>query len=603
MEKAGRYRIIGELGRGGMGSVYEAEDPIIGRTVALKLIRLGDAGGPDGTPALQKLYREAQAAGQLSHPNIVTIYDAGEISGGVYIAMELVDGPRLDQVMTAHATGGEGISRQRLLPILREAASALDYAHAMGIVHRDIKPSNIMSTRRGITKITDFGIAKPVREDLTRAGEVAGTPSYMSPQQIQGEAVDGRSDQFSLAIVAYELLSGVKPFIAETLTTLLYRVVNEELPEPRAWEGLNSNALKVLRRAAAKSPNARYPDCTVFVNDLEDALCRTTPQYAARKRSGAPGGIVAPETPRAATKDTPDAAISRRSRFMEPIRTRRAVIVIAAVALLALTVYGFHWTGSAPPPARSESDSVEAPPIGIPRQIDQELFLPSGNMVLIKEGEAMLGRDPRSVQLPAFYMDRTEVSNGAYRDFCQATSHALPPGLADAEAGDPVVNVTFEDAAAFASWAGKRLPAAREWERAARGPRRQAFPWGDDVRLDAANIWPDEASARRAKVAFVSSYSQGASPEGVLNLIGDVWELVGDHVVPDEQEWIYLKTEYRFLNPPLGQNEPIYQIRGGSYGFAVSADRMNALVWDHGLMPARARRQQVGFRCARDVAP
>ena len=269
MDRIGRYKIVRELGRGAMGVVYLATDPTIGRPVAIKTIRLGEVSNAEERARLrERLFREARSAGVLSHPGIVTIYDMEAQDDLAYIAMEYVNGPTLDQLIS-----GQPLPADRMFSILGQAAVALDYAHQKGIVHRDIKPANIMVTEDGLCKITDFGIAKiSTNEQFTMTGAIVGTPHYMAPEQVQGMAVDGRADQFSLAVITFEMLTGEKPFTGEQLTTVVYKIVAEEpVPAHRLNSTLNQNITNVLRRALAKKPDARYPNCQKFVNALEDA--------------------------------------------------------------------------------------------------------------------------------------------------------------------------------------------------------------------------------------------------------------------------------------------------------------------------------------------
>src|SRR5437588_2452921 len=194
MDRIGRYKIVRELGRGAMGVVYHAIDPNIGRPVAIKTIQLGgDRTREEQERLRERLFREARSAGMLSHPGIVTIYDVEQQGDLAYIAMEYVDGPTLDHLLSETAA----INADRMFSILGQTAVALDYAHLKGIVHRDIKPANIMIAADGTAKITDFGIAKITASDqFTMTGSIVGTPHYMSPEQVQGPPVDGRSDQF-----------------------------------------------------------------------------------------------------------------------------------------------------------------------------------------------------------------------------------------------------------------------------------------------------------------------------------------------------------------------------------------------------------------------
>ncbi len=275
MEQIGRYQIVRELGRGAMGVVYHAVDPTIGRPLAIKTIRLREVDDPAQRDKLrERLFREARSAGVLSHANIVTIYDMEEDDGVAYIAMEFVDGPTLDHVLNRP----EALAPERMFSVLQQTAIALDYAHQKGIIHRDIKPANIMLDRGGSAKITDFGIAKiNSTEGYTMTGTIVGTPNYMSPEQVQGVPVDGRSDQFSLAVVAYEILTGERPFPGEHLSTVVYKIVAEEpVPSHRINPSLGPHIDAVLRKALAKKPEARYVNCLAFIRALEAACARTT---------------------------------------------------------------------------------------------------------------------------------------------------------------------------------------------------------------------------------------------------------------------------------------------------------------------------------------
>jgi tRNA A-37 threonylcarbamoyl transferase component Bud32 len=270
METIGRYRIVGELGRGAMGVVYHATDPSIGRSVAIKTIRIRDINDTQQRDRLrERLFREARSAGVLSHPNIVTIYDMDEVDDLAYIAMAYVNGPTLEKILNSNTP----LSGAKMLRILRQTASGLDYAHGRGIVHRDIKPANIMTDEDGAVKITDFGIAKiTAASNMTETRTVVGTPNYMSPEQVQGLAIDGRSDQFSLAVIAYEILTGERPFNGEHLSTVVYRIVADDPAEAqRINSTLTPQINQVLRRGLAKNPENRYPTCSNFVGALEMA--------------------------------------------------------------------------------------------------------------------------------------------------------------------------------------------------------------------------------------------------------------------------------------------------------------------------------------------
>ncbi len=253
-----------------MGVVYHAIDPNIGRPVAIKTIHFGSNRKPEEIERMrERLFREARSAGMLSHPGIVTIYDVEQQGDLAYIAMEYVDGPTLDQVLSEPAP----LEGDRMFSILGQTAVALDYAHSKGIVHRDIKPANIMLSADGTAKIADFGIAKiAAAENLTMTGSIVGTPHYMSPEQVQGQPVDGRSDQFSLAVIAYEMLTGEKPYTGEHLSTVVYKIVAEEpMPPHRLNPSLDSGIEAVLRKGLSKKPDARHRNCQDFIESLEKA--------------------------------------------------------------------------------------------------------------------------------------------------------------------------------------------------------------------------------------------------------------------------------------------------------------------------------------------
>jgi tRNA A-37 threonylcarbamoyl transferase component Bud32 len=289
VKQVGRYQILEELGRGAMGVVYKALDPAIGRTVAIKTIRLSDLTNADERRRVhERLLREAQSAGVLSHPNIVTIYDILEQEDFAYVFMEYVNGASLEQMMATDTLPG----RATLIAYLRQVADALDYAHRKGIVHRDIKPANIIISEAApgserLAKIADFGVAKFVSQEMTHSGTMIGTPSYMSPEQIQGMTVDGRSDQFSLGVLVYELLCGAKPFAGDSLPALFYAICKQEpAPVEERNPKLNETVEKVTKRALAKNHTERFESCGDFIGALTIAL-DSSPQWNPVARAGA----------------------------------------------------------------------------------------------------------------------------------------------------------------------------------------------------------------------------------------------------------------------------------------------------------------------------
>ncbi|MFI5121138.1 MAG: protein kinase, partial [Thermoanaerobaculia bacterium] len=256
-----------------MGVVFLGRDPVIGRRVALKTIRAGGEDDSDNREFTERFLREAQAAGTLSHPNIVTIHDVGEEveTGTSFIAMEYVEGKNLKQLLKDKVS----FSYDRIAEIVTSVGEALDYAHRRGIVHRDVKPANIILTNDGTVKITDFGIAKMESSSLTATGQFLGTPNYMSPEQVTGEIVDGRSDLFSLGVVLYELLTKKKPFAGDNLTSISYKIVHEEYPPPQTYDAaIPAEFNPILARALAKDPAARFQSGRDFVRALSEFRAR-----------------------------------------------------------------------------------------------------------------------------------------------------------------------------------------------------------------------------------------------------------------------------------------------------------------------------------------
>ncbi|HZN02477.1 MAG TPA: serine/threonine-protein kinase, partial [Candidatus Polarisedimenticolia bacterium] len=323
--KLGRFEIVREIGRGAMGQVLLAHDPKIDRQVALKTLAPSPGiSEEEARETSQRFLREAQAAGKLLHPHIVTIFDVGEDAGLSFIAMEYIDGVTLER----HARADSLLPPARLLELMTQAGGALDYAHQAKVIHRDIKPANLM-VQDGNLKVTDFGLAKNPSASLTQTGVLLGTPSYMSPEQIQGKDLDGRSDLFSLGVVLYELLTGVRPFEADSISTIIYRVLYED-PRPAAAHNpaLPPAVNAVLEKALAKDPARRYATGAALVADLRKAFSDLPAETLARPfpiPSPPPGGR-RPSVPSMATRPghgpmrpaRPGGATARTARPPQP---------------------------------------------------------------------------------------------------------------------------------------------------------------------------------------------------------------------------------------------------------------------------------------------
>jgi serine/threonine protein kinase len=315
----GRYRVERELGRGAMGIIYQAEDPDIGRTIAIKLVRADLLDGDDREEFLARFRHEARAAGRCTHPNIVAIYDYAMHEGNPFLAMEYVDGVGLGQAL-------KGVGRfapAESVAIAAQMLEALNTAHALGVVHRDVKPANILLLPNGQVKMTDFGISHIDTSHITQDGAVIGTPAYMSPEQCRGETVDARSDLFSVGTVLYELLTGTRAFGGRSVTEVTYQLLTVEPRDPMEIVAEIPGALAgVLRQAMAKARESRYASARVMADALRGAL--GDPALTERT-------VVIPPRPPAAAAMAPSGAIDdvtldtierRLARHVGPIARR-----------------------------------------------------------------------------------------------------------------------------------------------------------------------------------------------------------------------------------------------------------------------------------------
>lgn len=356
--RLGRYELLGELGRGAMGVVYRARDPIIDRIVALKTIHSGRS-GEAAASFTERFFQEARSAGRLSHPNIVTIFDAGEAGGQAYIAMEFLEGTGLREMLDEHAPLPVG----RAVEIAGQVARGLAYAHEHGVVHRDVKPANIIVLRNRRPKITDFGIARLGEADVL-AGSRAGSPKYMSPEQIRGEGnLDGRSDLFSLGAVLYEMLTGRQPFNGGDVVSIM-RSVLETTPEPpsafnpRVPPELDAVVLRML----AKRPDERHPSARWLFRELrqlEDLL---------EKEPVAPAPRTEPP-PRPVSFDDPTLVMDGAHPLAEaeaaPARASRKTLplVAAAAAVVIAIAVAFAVLRDKPPPTETAREVAPPAPI------------------------------------------------------------------------------------------------------------------------------------------------------------------------------------------------------------------------------------------------
>jgi serine/threonine-protein kinase len=388
-KRFGRYEIIAELGRGAMGVVYKARDPKIDRFVAVKAISLSIQNPEEEREYRERFFHEAQAAGRLLHPGIVTIFDTGEDQEGhlAYIVMEYIAGQSLDRMLSEEP---KKLPLDKALRLTRELAEALDHAHGQGVIHRDMKPANVLVTPEGHAKIADFGIAKINLANVTLRGQVLGTPAYMSPEQLEGEPVDKRSDLFSLGAILYRMVTGYGPFQGNSTATVCFKVANRDPLRATALDPeLPAELDAVIARALAKDPAQRYQRGLEFALDLQELRERgqiirrepDRPSWFPRARVARTNREIGSETSvnfapaafyQALNHAARNAFIQQQvlPRWRGPVA--RMGVVMVAVAAVIFSVFAYHRYGNhgygrhgqpSPPTQSVSAVSQNVPPV------------------------------------------------------------------------------------------------------------------------------------------------------------------------------------------------------------------------------------------------
>jgi serine/threonine-protein kinase len=578
------------------------------------------------TQSRERFQREARAAAKLHHPNAVVVHDFGQDPDGTtYIVMELLEGRSLREVLSTERK----IAPPEAVGIVKQACAAIEAAHRLGIIHRDIKPDNIilLDSHDGVphVKILDFGIAKLLDRTnesgahdptLTQVGTVVGTPNYMSPEQCQGEPLDARSDVYSLGVVLYEMLTGVQPFTAKNSTGVVIKHVTEK---PRPLQALNPElpaaVERVVLKALEKKPEARQHSALDLAREFAAAV----------KAESAPKPFVPvtfePVSTRLDTVAIASPPTQTAQKVLSPQRSRLPLwaAVGAASAVLAGGLIWWMFFAASAPPSKPAVQGVTAhvpPPVpaATATAATAPVSAPPEGMLLIAGGNFQMGRnDGNDLDQPSFtvtvrpfYLDITEVTNQAYKRFLDETNHQ-PPSLwkngtfPEGQGNYPVTDVTWEDANAYAKWAGKRLPTEEEWEFAARGTDGRLYPWGDTYKPGAANINDDTAATNaEVKTQPVASYTEGKSPFGIMDLAGNAFEWTssalraypGGKLPPETENYQNLKV----IRGGSWRSEP--KQASTTYRRGWPATRKD---WPTGINPNHIDYTAIGFRCAQDV--
>ncbi len=367
VDRLGKYEIKRQLGKGAMGTVYEGWDPIIERQVAIKTVNLPDASDPETEEALARFRREAQAAGRLTHPNIVGVFDYGETGDVAYIVMEYIDGPPLKNLLDKQ----ERFTIANTVRIMDDLLTGLQFSHDRGVVHRDIKPANLMLTSGGQAKIADFGIARIESSSMTQAGTVLGTPAYMSPEQIMGQVVDARSDIYSSGVLLYQLLTGERPFEGG-MSAIMHKALNTEPPLPSQISVTAPAAFDaVVRKAMAKRPEDRFANASDFalaVRDAADGRAMAQddgPDDHEATMIAAPRSATSRQPPAARPAAAPPPATAQTSGAA-PAKKSSMPLIAGAIVAVVLLIGGGAFFFLSGPSTPNKTVTTNVPPSVIP---------------------------------------------------------------------------------------------------------------------------------------------------------------------------------------------------------------------------------------------
>ena len=559
--RIGKYELEEFLG-GGMSHVYRARDTVIGRTVAVKILTEQGCQDPE---AKARFLAEARMAGNITHDNVLSIYDFGEDEQHrPFMVMEMLKGEDLRHAIKGGHTG----DLKSKLKIALQVGRALGYIHTQKIIHRDIKPENIHINAAGVVKLMDFGIAKTEGLNMTRAGYVLGTPYYMAPEQVMGQDVTDQVDVYSFGILLFELMTGGKPITGDSVERIFYSILNEPLNlEPMRQAGVSQPICDLVARCTAKSQAERPQGFTPVCADIERAI---------------------------ADLDAPTMVLPAPVHL---VKAERPGWVLPVVLLLVVALaVGLYFAMGRKTTVIVDKKGIDLPKKPeLPKSITSWAILKGeagaktdiGEMVLVPEGPFKFGRDKEERTLPAFYIDKTEVTNEVYAAFCTLTQRDLPPHFPQDKPNYPVVYVSMEDAMAFAKWASKRIPTEQEWEKAARGPDGRLYPWGDENDPSRANVNAKETRP-------VTDFAEFPSPVGTFNMVGNVFEMVNQASVASPQS---LANYRAIMKQEPTESTRWYTMRGSAFSTPKLTDDV---LWDSTPMASVWKTRDIGFRCVKD---
>lgn len=616
-EKIGEYTIVDTLGEGGFGVVYKAQSPN-GKLAAIKVLHKEAL---ENEKVVKKFFHEAMILARLDHPNITKLFEFFPDHDAYAIVMEFIEGTTLKELVGSYSGP---MPYGKAMSICRQILDAFAYAHENGIIHRDIKPGNIMIDKNGSVKIMDFGIAKfsSIVSSETRTTWKWGAPHYMAPERFHEDGVvDARSDIYSLGVVFHETFTGRKPFDSTDTIRVIFSHLNELPKDPVQYsKGIPAHVSESILKALEKEPNNRFSDCAEFAHALEGK------KGAAKKKkkrvkedddtlivddelvddadalASAETIMVPDETSRKALKK---AGAKSRAHLLGRISLIITVLALAALGLLFGKDLYEHFFGPIPPIIDQAPKGRQA--IG---------YIDGRPLMEIPEGEFTMGSERYSsekpvqrIRLASFYMDKLPVTNEDFARFVEKTGYVTdaekagfsmerknrswervegaswknPAGRRDL----PVVHVSYGDAAAYCKWAGKELPTEAQWEKAARGPDGNAYPWGEAL--------PDRKLANFLSPGGgpvpVGSFGKGsASSFGVWDMAGNVYQWCRD----------WYATGQRTYQDPVGPDAgEMRVVKGGSYPEGPESLRSA----DRDRYPPNFSSNLFGFRCACEKVP